>query len=163
MPTQPKPIRVLFVCTGNICRSPMAEAVFCHMVSQAGLGGRIEADSAGTGPWHAGEQPHHGTRRVLREKGIDYTHAARQVRGADFEDFDYLIALDRGHLAELGALARREGAELSLLMDYAPGARTRDVPDPFYDGRFAEVYELIERGCRGLLEHIARQEGLGQE
>jgi protein-tyrosine phosphatase len=138
----------------------MAEAVFCHMVAQAGLAGRVEADSAGTGAWHVGEAPHHGTRRVLREKGIDYAHAARQVREADFADFDYLIALDRGHLAELRALARREGAELALLMDFAPAANARDVPDPYYNGRFAEAYELIEQGCRGLLEHIARKEGL---
>ena len=79
---------------------------------------------------------------------------------ADFADFDYLIALDRGHLGDLRYLARSAGAEVALLMDFAPDAGTPDVPDPYYDGRFAEVYELVEQGCRGLLEHIARREGL---
>jgi protein-tyrosine phosphatase len=159
-PSKTEPIHVLFVCTGNICRSPMAEGVFRHLVAQAGLADRIMADSAGTGPWHTGEPPHHGTRRVLRERGIDYQHVARQVRGDDFERFEYIVALDRGHLGELRSLARREGAELALLMDYAPSAHTRDVPDPYYDGRFAEVYALIEQGCRGLLAHIVEREGV---
>jgi protein-tyrosine phosphatase len=140
----------------------MAEAVFGHLVAQAGLGGRITADSAGTGGWHIGQQPHHGTRRVLREQGIDYTHAARQVSPADFASFDYIIALDRGHLSELRYLANRADARLALLMDFAPGANTRDVPDPYYDGRFQEVYMLVEQGCRGLLKHIVEREGLPQ-
>jgi protein-tyrosine phosphatase len=156
-------IRVLFICTGNICRSPMAEAVFRHMVARAGLAGRIVADSAGTGGWHAGEQPHHGTRRVLREQGIDYTHAARQVSPDDFTRFDYLIALDSDHLFELRARAGRAGARLARLMDFAPAAAARDVPDPYYDGRFAEVYTLIEQGCRGLIDHIVQAEQLKPE
>jgi protein-tyrosine phosphatase len=158
--TSGKRVRVLFVCTGNICRSPMAEAVFRHLVARAGLADRIEADSAGTGGWHAGEPPHRGTRRVLREQGIDYTHAARQVERSDFARFDYIIALDRGHLAELRHLADRADARLALLMDFVPDAATRDVPDPYYDGRFAEVYALVQQGCRGLLEHIVEKEGL---
>ena len=153
-------IRVLFICSGNICRSPMAEAVFRHMVARAGLSSRIVADSAGTGGWHVGEQPHHGTRRILRERGIDYTHAARQVAADDFMRFDYLIALDSGHLFELRARAERAGAHLARLLDFAPDASTRDVPDPYYDGRFAEAYTLIEQGCRGLLDYIIKEEQL---
>jgi protein-tyrosine phosphatase len=113
-----------------------------------------------TGSWHPRDQPHHRTRRVLREQGIDYTHAARQVDASDFARFEYIIALDRGHLQELRSLANRADARLALLLDFAPSAIIRDVPDPYYNGRFGEVYTLVEQGCRGLLEHIAAQEGL---
>src|SRR5881392_690410 len=121
-----KIVRVLFVCLGNICRSPMAEAVFRHLVAQAGLSDHIQADSAGTGSWHVGEQPHDGTRRVLRERAIDYTHCARVVTAADFDDFDYIIALDRSNLADLGSLARGARAKVGLLLDYAPATGRRD-------------------------------------
>ena len=130
------------------------------MVVRAGLAGRITADSAGTGGWHAGEQPHQGTQQVLREHGIDYTHAARQIIGDDFVRFDYLIALDSGHIFELRTRAERAHTKLVRLLDFVPGARTRDVPDPYYDGRFAEVYTLVEQGCQGLLEHIVAEQGL---
>jgi protein-tyrosine phosphatase len=158
--TPEKIVRVLFVCLGNICRSPMAEAVFRRQVAQAGLSDRIEVDSAGTGAWHTGEPPHHGTRRVLRERGIDYDHSARVVKPADFDRFDYIVALDSENLADLRALARGGHVTIARLLDYAPGARVRDVPDPYYNGRFDEVYELVEQGGRGLLERIVAEQGL---
>jgi len=156
-----KIVRVLFVCLGNICRSPMAEAVFGHLVEQAGLSKRIVADSAGTAEYHIGEPPHPGTRRVLNEHGIAYEHAARAVTRADLRRFDYLVALDSSNLSKLRRLASGSNTQIELLLNYAPHTRIRDVPDPYYTGGFTEVYELIEQGCRGLLEHIVREQGLG--
>ena len=155
------PVRVLFVCLGNICRSPMAEAVFQHYVDEADLSDAIQVDSAGTSDWHAGEGAHRGTLQVLRQHGIDYAGRARQISPRDFEQFDYILAMDRSNLADLRRLIPAEArAELRTFMDYAPDAPTRDVPDPYYNGRFEEVYQLVQQGARGLLEHIRREKGL---
>jgi protein-tyrosine phosphatase len=155
-------IRVLFVCTGNICRSPTAEGLFRALVERAELGGVIEVDSAGTGGWHVGEPPDGRSQAAARQRGLDLSgQRARQVETADFEVFDYLLGLDRSHLQALERLApaaRRD--RLHLLLDYAPELGVSDVPDPYYGGvhGFEQVLDLVEAGCRGLLDHIRRHD-----
>ncbi|MCY0879753.1 MAG: low molecular weight phosphotyrosine protein phosphatase [Firmicutes bacterium] len=147
--------RVVFVCLGNICRSPMAEAVFRHLVAEKNLSEQIAVDSAGTSDWHRGESAHAGTRRELARHQIPADNlVSRPVDSHDFETADYLVAMDRSVYRQL--LAR--GAprhKLLLFMDLLPEIPGKDVPDPYYTGDFAEVYQLIEQGCRRLLESLA--------
>ena len=153
-------INVLFVCLGNICRSPMAEAIFRKLVDDAGLEAQIQVDSAGTGSWHVGEQAHRGTRRVLADHGIAYTGRARQVTTADMDnERTYIVAMDQSNLTDL---KRRFGTHPNLfrLLDFASETTEKNVPDPYYTGNFKVVYELVADGCRGLLETIREREGL---
>lgn len=152
-------IQVTFVCLGNICRSPMAEAIFAHLVTEAGLQDRIAVASCGTGSWHVGEAPHRGTQQVLQAHGIPFSHHARQIAHADLESADYLIAMDAENLADIHRLGHTD-AESGLLLPYAPEVRLSEVPDPYYTGRFEEVFKLVEAGCRSLLAHIRQQHGL---
>ncbi len=155
------PVRVLMVCLGNICRSPMAEAVFQHMVDEAGLSDAITIDSAGTGSWHVGEKAHNGTRNILRKHNIPYDGRARQVTHADFDQFDYLLAMDGSNLSNLQRMQPDDNdAVITRLLDFAPDDGPRDVPDPYYDGRFEEVYQLVTAGAAGLLAHIRAEHDL---
>lgn len=157
--SQPSPIRVLFVCMGNICRSPMAEAVFRHMAQDAGIAERLRIDSAGTGGWHAGELPHPRTLAVLHKHGIGAAgQRARQLEADDFSQFDYILAMDEENLAGMARFHPEAYARARLLLAYAPHMPTREVPDPYYNGRFDEVYELVTAGCHGLLRHIRERE-----
>lgn len=152
-------IRVLFVCLGNICRSPMAEAVFRHLVEQEGLSAEISIDSAGIGDWHAGERPHTGTQKILNEKGIAHdTLRARQITPDDFAAFDYVVCMDEENLAALQRMAP-SGKKVYRLLEFASATEEQNVEDPYYTGRFAYVYDLVEDGCRGLLAHIQNQKG----
>lgn len=156
-----EPVRVLFVCMGNICRSPMAEAVFRQRVVEAGLAERFVIDSAGTGSWHVGEPPHHGTLAILARHGIDANgQRARQIAAVDFEHFDYIVAMDEENLYSLRRVQRQGRAQVSLLLDHDPGLGTREVPDPYYSGGFDHVFSLVEAGSRALLAHIREREGL---
>ncbi|WP_326589164.1 low molecular weight protein-tyrosine-phosphatase [Streptomyces sp. NBC_01294] len=152
--------RVCFVCTGNICRSPMAESVFRAHVAQAGLDTLIEVDSAGTGGWHEGDGADPRTVSVLEGAGYEQDHRARQFRSSWFARLDLVIALDAGHLRDLRALAPtpQDAAKVRLLRSYDPAATAAetDVPDPYYgslDG-FEECLELVEAASPGLLDAV---------
>ncbi len=152
-------INVIFVCLGNICRSPMAEAVFRHIVQQAGLDSEIRVSSCGTGDWHIGERAHPGTQRVLRDHSIPYDHIARRLSSHDISEANYLVVMDNENLEGI----RRSGstqAEVGLLLNYAPNLGIQEVPDPYYTNRFEEVFRLVEAGCAGLLAHIREKERL---
>ena len=150
--------RVLFVCTGNICRSPTAEGVFRHLVDARGLSGKIEADSAGIGSWHVGEPPDPRSQQTARARGIDISdQRARSVHIDDFEEFDLILAMDKGHYHDLErACPGGSTSKIRLFLDYASETGVTDVPDPYYgdgDG-FDRVFDMIETASNGLLAEI---------
>jgi protein-tyrosine phosphatase len=154
--------RLLFVCMGNICRSPTAEGVMRHLVAERGLEDEIVIDSAGTGGWHVGHPPDERSARVAAGRGIVLEGAARQVRPADFRDFDLLLCADASTARELRRLApdAEAAAKIRLLREFDPGSQGApdlDVPDPYYGGPdgFDHVLDLVEAACAGLLDEIA--------
>ena len=155
-------MRLLFVCLGNICRSPTAEGVMRSLVLEAGLEQEIEVDSAGTGSWHLGHDPDERASAAALAHGVTLQGPARQVSAEDFERFDLLLGMDGENVADLRAMAPDEDARerVRLLREFDPasaGARDLDVPDPYYggDGGFDHVFELVRAACAGLLEQIS--------
>lgn len=154
------PVRICFVCLGNICRSPTAEAVMRHLVKKAGLEARIEIESAGTGDWHVGEPPDERSAAVGARRGIALEGRAQQFTRRDFDRFDHVIAMDSSNLRNLERMAPDDAAraKVRLLRSFEPGAKELDVPDPYYGGvrGFENVFDIVERACAGLLEHLVR-------
>lgn len=147
-------IRVLFVCLGNICRSPMAEAVMRDMLAKRGLSSEIKVDSAGTASYHIGEPPHRGTKAKLQQYNISTARmSARQLKRKDGEDFDYIVCMDSSNVENARELLGEAAAEKIIrFLDLTP--HQKDVPDPWYTTNFQETYELCVEGCEALLAHI---------
>ncbi|MEQ9569311.1 MAG: low molecular weight protein-tyrosine-phosphatase [Longimicrobiales bacterium] len=155
----PGTVSVLFVCLGNICRSPLAEGVFRHRVEEAGLQDRIRIDSAGTGGWHVGEPPDARSREVARAHGVSLDgQSARRVSPDDLRRWDWIVAMDRANLDDLERLRERHGGDgrIVLLRDFDPEPGDGEVPDPYYGGPqgFDRVYEMVDRSCAALLERV---------
>ncbi len=154
----PEPFRLLFVCLGNICRSPAADGVMRDVVEKSGLSARIEIDSAGTEGWHSGKLPDQRMRQAASTRGLTLDHRARQFKAADLERFDLILAMDRDNERNIRALDRenRHAAKIRLFCDFCTDHAEREVPDPYYGGPegFEHVLDLIEDGCEGLLREV---------
>jgi protein-tyrosine phosphatase len=158
-------VSVLFVCLGNICRSPLAEGVFRTLVEKEGLADRFVIDSAGTSGWHDAEPPDPRATAVARRHGVELAGTSRKVKGADLRRFHHIIAMDAENVRELRKLAARAApdADIRLLREYDSRADgDRDVPDPYFGGEagFENVHDIVERSCRALLADLREQYGL---
>jgi protein-tyrosine phosphatase len=157
-------VRLCFVCLGNICRSPTAEGVMRHLVERAKLGDRVQVDSAGTAAYHSGELPDARARAAAKARGITVGGRARQFRANDWEEFEYVLAMDRDNFDDLQRSAPAIHArKLFLLRHFDPSSpKGASVPDPYYGGAdgFDEVLDLCEAACQGLLEHLRAERGL---
>lgn len=156
-----EPLRVLFVCHGNICRSPAAEGAFKHLIRERGLQSRFLVDSAGTSSFHVGERPHPDTRRAAREMGIELDSLARQFRVEDFDRFDWIFAMDHNNLSDLLSMARNDAdrKKVMLFRTFDPQRESDpvpDVPDPYYGGYsgFREVQQIVMRTAEKLLDFL---------
>ena len=156
-------MRILFVCLGNICRSPTAEGVMRHKLREAGLADDVDVESAGTGGWHIGHAPDERATAAAKLRGIPLESQAQRFEATHFDDFDLIVAMDRQNLEDMRSLAPHAGAEgrLVLLREYDPAAVEAgelEVPDPYYGGEqgFEDVLDMVERACDGLIEEVRK-------
>ena len=154
-------VKVLFVCMGNICRSPTAHGVFRALVPSEGLDDAISIDSAGTHAYHVGKPPDERAQETARSRGIELSDlVARRVEVEDFSVFDYLVAMDQDNYMALSEICPDPHVDkIHMFMDFAPQMRTREVPDPYYGGAagFERVFDLVDAAAQGLLEEIRRR------
>jgi protein-tyrosine phosphatase len=159
--------RVLFVCLGNICRSPTAHGVFENILEQRGMAHAVEVDSCGTGDWHVGGAPDSRSAAEASKRGYDLSQLrARQVQAADFTRFDYILAMDHLNLADLQAMCPKNySGHLGLFLPFAEESVTEEVPDPYYGGAdgFSHVLDLVEAASEGLLRQISNQQKILSE
>lgn len=164
MPAKDDKLRVVFVCLGNICRSPLAENVFRHHVQQAGLAGRFVIDSAGTSSYHEGDAPDERTSAVARTRGIELKGRSRQITRHDLEEFDYVIVMDQDNQRVVQRLANTTDREhVHLLREFDREAHgDLAVPDPYYGGPngFENVHDIVDRSTRALLSYLRERHGL---
>ena len=157
-------VKVLFVCLGNICRSPTAHGLFQAQVDKSDLSEKIVVSSAGTGHWHVGDPPDKRAQATARDFGYDISHLrARQVTASDFDDFTYVLGMDKQNMQNLQSVAPSQyTAELGLFLEFTGIGHGLEVPDPYYggDSHFKEAIELIDRGCKSLLDIIREKHGL---
>ncbi|GHH99189.1 low molecular weight protein-tyrosine-phosphatase [Neobacillus kokaensis] len=153
-------INVLFVCLGNICRSPMAEALFRDLVKKEKLEDQISVDSAATSSWHIGSPPHNGTLAILKKYNISSEGlTGRQLTKDDFEKFDYIIGMDESNTKNIASITGQpKHPKIIRLLDLTD--HYKDVPDPYYTGDFQETYDLVSEGCQALLRKIRKEHGL---
>ena len=154
-----QPVGVLFVCLGNICRSPLAESVFRHLARERGVEDRFRIGSAATSHWEIGNPPDSRTVRTARARGIEVTGESRQLRAEDLHHWDYIIAMDTDNLADIQRLHARAGgkARIHRLREWDPEESGLDVPDPYVAGHlrgFEEVHDIVDRCCARLLDHL---------
>lgn len=152
-------IKVLFVCLGNICRSPLAEAIFNHKVQAMGLSRKFKSDSAGTSDYHIGELPDERSIQCAQRKGLKISHRGRQVNRTDFRDFDYIIAMDDSNQKNLQTLRDKykfADKEIYLMRDFVPGCEGLPVPDPYYGGEegFDEIFQILDESINNFLTKI---------
>jgi len=151
-------IKVLFVCLGNICRSPLAEGIFAKMIKEQGLQEQISCDSCGTAAYHIGSQPDSRTVANAKENGLILNHQARQFRGEDFQEFDHIMVMDRSNLGNVRIFEeyQEDTSKVELMRTYDLEEPNADVPDPYYGGDkgFQEVYDILYRSCDELLKEL---------
>lgn len=154
--------RILFVCLGNICRSPLAESVFRHLARERGVEDRFEIDSAGTSGYHAGDPPDSRTVQTARMRGVEVVGSSRQLSPEDLSRFDYIIVMDAENLANVKRVAARANASARVhrLREWDPEGAGGDVPDPYYGGvrGFDDVQDIVERSCEKLLDHLLTED-----